>query len=199
MSIIVKTDVTIASSTTSVAFSTHPADRSILIVEDNRFVARQCRSALLAGGFKVIGIVATADDAIQMALETRPRLNLMDIYLLGERDRGDAAIEIFQRCGIRSIFASAPADAAAKARAEAAQPLAWLPSRSATTGSSRRWRPRLSRSTQISDAPFLDRPRQNRGRGMGAPKHKHQAARRWNFTMSLPTGSLRRAPFQRPA
>jgi two-component system, response regulator PdtaR len=127
MSVPVKSDVTIASGTRSVALSTNPADRSILIVEDNRFVARQCRSALLAAGFRLIGIVTTADDAIQVALERRPRLILMDIYLLGERDGVDAAIEIFQRCGIRSIFASAPADAAGKARAEAAQPLAWLP------------------------------------------------------------------------
>jgi CheY-like chemotaxis protein len=114
--------MSLASGTTSVALSTDPAGRSILIVEDNRFVARQCRSALLAAGFKVIGIVTTADAAIQVALERRPRLILMDIYLLGERDGVDAAIEIFQRRGIGSMFASAPPDAAGKARVEAAQP-----------------------------------------------------------------------------
>ncbi len=51
----------------------------------------------------------------------------MDIYLPGKRDGVDAALEILQRFGIRSIFASAPADATVKARAESAQPLAWLP------------------------------------------------------------------------
>lgn len=50
----------------------------------------------------------------------------MDIYLPGKRDGVDAAVEIFQRFGIRSVFASALSDAAVKARAEFAQPLGWL-------------------------------------------------------------------------
>jgi hypothetical protein len=50
----------------------------------------------------------------------------MDIYLPGRRDGVDAAIEIFKRCGVRSIFASAPADPAAEILAAAARPLGWL-------------------------------------------------------------------------
>src|SRR5260370_31253604 len=59
-------------------------------------------------------------------MDRRPELVLMDISLPGKRDGVDAAVEIFQRLGIRSIFASALADAAVKARAESARPLAWL-------------------------------------------------------------------------
>jgi CheY-like chemotaxis protein len=101
-------------------------DKRILIVEDNCFVADQCESALTEAGYEVVDIVTTADDAIRVALERRPRLILMDIYLPGKRDGVNAAIEIRERCGIRSIFFSVPVDAGGKARAAAARPLAWL-------------------------------------------------------------------------
>jgi CheY-like chemotaxis protein len=100
--------------------------RRILIVEDNYFVAHQCRSALLDAGYDVVDVVITADDAVRAAMDRRPELVLMDIYLPGKRDGIDAAVEIFQRFGIRSVFASALADAAVKARAESAQPVGWL-------------------------------------------------------------------------
>ena len=100
--------------------------RRILIVEDNYFVAHQCRSALLDAGYDVVDVVITADDAVRAAMDRRPELVLMDIYLPGKRDGIDAAVEIFQRFGIRSVFASALADAAVKTRAESAQPLGWL-------------------------------------------------------------------------
>jgi two-component system, response regulator PdtaR len=102
------------------------ASRRILIVEDNDFVAHQCETALIEAGYEVVDIVTTADAAVKVAVEHRPALILMDIYLRGERDGIDAALEVFERCGIRSIFASALADASGKARADAAQPLAWL-------------------------------------------------------------------------
>ena len=103
------------------------ARRRILIVEDNHFVARQAESVLTDAGYEVVDIVTTADDAVRVALERRPQLVLMDISLPGKRDGVDAAIEIFKRCSVRSIFASAPADPAAEALAATARPVAWLP------------------------------------------------------------------------
>jgi two-component system, response regulator PdtaR len=121
----------VASVVTSGTVSARPMARldgqRILIVEDNQFVARQCQRALTDAGCEVVDIVTSADEAVRVALERRPQLVLMDIYLPGKRDGVDAAIEIFERCGIRSIFASAPADSVVKARAEIARPLAWLP------------------------------------------------------------------------
>src|SRR5215467_3247089 len=117
----------VTSGTASVGASARLGGQRILIVEDNQFVARQCQRALTDAGCEVVDIVPSADDAVRVAFERRPQLVLMDIYLPGKRDGVDAAIEIFERCGIRSIFASAPADSAIKARAEVARPLAWLP------------------------------------------------------------------------
>ena len=117
----------VTSGTASMGPAARLAGQRIVIVEDNHFVARQCERVLTDAGCEVVDIVITADEAVRVALERRPQLILMDIYLPGKRDGVDAAIEIFERCGIRSIFASAPADSAVKARAEIARPLAWLP------------------------------------------------------------------------
>lgn len=100
--------------------------RRILIVEDNYFVAHQCESALVEAGYDVVDAVETAEEAVEVAMNRRPDLVLMDIYLPGQRDGIDAAIEIFRRCGIRSVFATALADPVLQERAQSAQPLGWL-------------------------------------------------------------------------
>jgi two-component system, response regulator PdtaR len=103
------------------------ARRRVLVVEDNIFVARQCKGALTKAGYEVIGVVTTAEEAVAQALQQRPDMVLMDIYLRGPRDGVEAALEIFERSGIRSIYASAVSDAGMQARAALSRPLAWLP------------------------------------------------------------------------
>jgi two-component system, response regulator PdtaR len=103
------------------------ARRRVLVVEDNAFVARQCKTTLTKAGYVVIGVVTTAEEAVEHALQQRPDIVLMDIYLRGPRDGVEAALEIFERSGIRSIYASAVSDAGMQARAALSQPLAWLP------------------------------------------------------------------------
>src|SRR5215813_7965114 len=118
----------VTAGTASVGASARLGGQRILIVEDNQFVARQCQRALTDAGCEVVDIVTSADDAVRVAFERRPQLVLMDIYLPGKRDGVDAAIEIFERCGIRSIFASAPADPAAEALARPPGPWRGCPS-----------------------------------------------------------------------
>ena len=101
--------------------------RRVLVVEDNVFVAQQCQSALTKAGYEVTGMVTTAEEAVEHALRQRPDMVLMDIYLRGPRDGVEAALEIFERSGIRSIYASVVLDAGMQARAMLAEPLAWLP------------------------------------------------------------------------
>jgi two-component system, response regulator PdtaR len=101
--------------------------RRVLVVEDNIFVARQCECALTKAGYEVTAIVTTAEEAVEHALQHRPDVVLMDIYLRGPRDGVEAALEIFKRSGIRSIYASAVSDAGMQARAALTQPLGWLP------------------------------------------------------------------------
>ena len=92
----------------------------MLIVEDEFLLAMQEELLLLGAGFEVAGPAADAATAVRLAAETQPRLVLMDIRLNGERDGVDAAIEIWQRFGIRSLFVTGNAETALSPRAKAA-------------------------------------------------------------------------------
>lgn len=98
----------------------------VLIVEDDYLVALQFENALTEAGYEVVDIASTAAEALQLVPDHRPHLVLMDVRLAGPDDGVQAAMEIFDRFGTRSIFVSAIADPATQARARPACPLAWL-------------------------------------------------------------------------
>jgi DNA-binding NarL/FixJ family response regulator len=102
------------------------ATASILIVEDDYLIAMQAEDALVEAGFTLIGVAASAEQAIEMAKIHPPTLAIMDIRLAGKRDGVDAALELFSTQNIRCIFASAHADQGVIQRAQPARPLAWL-------------------------------------------------------------------------
>jgi len=101
-------------------------DYSILIVEDDYLVASDLGAALTDAAFEVIGIAASADEALALASSSSPSVVLMDIRLAGKRDGIDAALELFQEHGIRCVFVSAHSDAEARRRAAPARPLGWI-------------------------------------------------------------------------
>ena len=104
-----------------------PPRGRVLVVEDEYFVALAAEEALAAAGFEVVGVAATAEEAVEIARAERPDLVLMDIRLAGVRDGIDAAAEIRSGLGIPSLFATAHSDAATRARGEgAAAPMGWL-------------------------------------------------------------------------
>lgn len=98
----------------------------ILIVEDDYFVGLEAEEILKKAGFHVIGIAATAQDAIARATEGRPDLIMMDIRLAQGGDGIDTAISLYQRYGFRSVFVTAHSDRETRARAAAAKPLGWV-------------------------------------------------------------------------
>jgi CheY-like chemotaxis protein len=75
-----------------------------------------------AGHFRVLIV----EDEIALASQEKPDLVLMDIRLRGKRDGIEAALEIRQRFGIASVFATAHNEAEMRSRGAAAQPRAWL-------------------------------------------------------------------------
>jgi DNA-binding NarL/FixJ family response regulator len=97
----------------------------VLGVEDDYFVAMEIESTLIEMGCDVVGILATAEDAIDCATRERPDLVLMDIRLAGSLDGIEAATEIYHRIGIRSLFVTAHSDPDTRRRGEAANPLGW--------------------------------------------------------------------------
>ena len=108
-----------------------PPDRSkpvsILIVEDEALIASYIEEVLGESGFQIAGIAASGPEALSLAAETRPSLALVDIRLTGPLDGIELACLLRQKFAVPAIFLSGLADAETAARAQAAQPLGFLP------------------------------------------------------------------------
>jgi two-component system, response regulator PdtaR len=98
----------------------------IVVVEDEVFIRLDVMTHLQSGGHQVVGTADSAAGAVNVVEEKKPDLVLMDVRLIGERDGIQAAIEIWQRFAIRSLFVSANLDAAARAKAASANPVGFL-------------------------------------------------------------------------
>jgi DNA-binding NarL/FixJ family response regulator len=99
----------------------------VLIVEDDYLVASQAETALSESGFDVVGIADSVAEALQLAAKAKPDVVIMDIRLRGARDGIEGARELLSTHGARCIFATAHHDPDTRRRAEAMQPLGWLP------------------------------------------------------------------------
>ncbi len=99
---------------------------NILIVEDERLVARDLERRLSRLGYTVVAQVASGSEAIQQTLAHRPDLVLMDIRLKGEMDGIEAAGFIRTHLNTRVIYMTAYVDEATLTRAQATRPAAFL-------------------------------------------------------------------------
>lgn len=81
------------------------------------FVAMDSEAILMAAGYEVVGIAASAEQAIEQAGRLLPDLVLMDIRLNGAGDGIDAAAEIRARWGLPIIFVTANIDPITHTRA----------------------------------------------------------------------------------
>jgi DNA-binding NarL/FixJ family response regulator len=98
----------------------------IVVVEDEIFIRLDLMTHLGTAGHAIVGTADCADVALTTVERERPDIVLMDVRLPGEKDGIDAALEIWRRFRIRSLFVSANLDAAARARAAAANPVGFL-------------------------------------------------------------------------
>jgi len=98
----------------------------ILIVEDNRIVARDIQQQVSRIGHVVVGITARGEEALPLAGESRPDLVLMDIRLEGKIDGIEVAQQIHERFGIPVIFLTAYADEETVRRARVTEPFGYL-------------------------------------------------------------------------
>jgi signal transduction histidine kinase len=87
---------------------TQPA--RILIVEDNRTLARDIEHRLGRLGFAIAGVTGLGEEAILLADRERPDLVLMDIRLEGTMDGITAAEQLRARLGMPVVFLTVFAD-----------------------------------------------------------------------------------------
>mgnify|MGYP005856847621 CR=1 FL=1 len=102
------------------------ADIHILIVEDEAIVAEDIASSLERMGYLVVDIVATGEDAIAIASETRPDLVLMDIMLQGMMDGVEATQHIRSQLHLPVVYLTANADEHTLARAKVTGPFGYI-------------------------------------------------------------------------
>jgi len=104
--------------------SSSPA--SILIVEDERLVAKDIQQTLAGFGYDAFGIATSADDAIAKVTDRCPDLVLMDIRIKGKRDGIETAGILRERFGIPVVYLTAHADDATIQRAKQTEPHGYL-------------------------------------------------------------------------
>jgi two-component system, response regulator PdtaR len=107
----------------------HPGDllnEKVLIVEDNALLALSMREVLAQAGLQVVGVAATATEAVRLASETNPDIAILDIRLAGKRDGIEAAMLLRQRSALPVLFVTGEVDSATRLRAAAAEPAAYL-------------------------------------------------------------------------
>jgi diguanylate cyclase (GGDEF)-like protein/PAS domain S-box-containing protein len=99
---------------------------SLLVIEDERIVARDLKLSLESLGYSVPAIADSGEMAIEKADEHRPDLILMDIRLAGEIDGITAARMILEQFDIPVIYLTAHSDEATLARAKFTHPLGYI-------------------------------------------------------------------------
>src|SRR5882757_4651052 len=98
----------------------------ILVVEDDRVVARDIQHQLTRIGHTVVGVTPLGEDAVRLAVESHPDLVLMDIRLEGALDGVDAAQQIRDRGQVPVVFLTAYADDETLRRARTTEPFGYL-------------------------------------------------------------------------
>jgi two-component system, response regulator PdtaR len=76
----------------------------VLIVEDERMIAEYFKIIVENLGYAVCGIAKTAEEAVRLAEEEDPAMVFMDVRLIGDKDGVDAAIEIYDRKPVPTVY-----------------------------------------------------------------------------------------------
>ena len=98
----------------------------ILVVEDEIIVAMELKHQLETMGYQVVGIAASGEEAIEVALEKNPDVILMDITLKGDMDGIEAAKKINLYQDTHIIYTTAYSDDEILKRAKSTEPHGYI-------------------------------------------------------------------------
>ena len=99
---------------------------NILVVEDESIVSKDIQMSLKKLGYNVVGAANTGEKAVDLALELKPNLVLMDIMLKGEMTGIDAAAQIKEKLNVPVIFLTAYADESTLNKAKVTEPYGYI-------------------------------------------------------------------------
>lgn len=98
----------------------------ILIIEDERLVAKDIAARLTQNGYSIVGIADNYDAALTLFNEQMPDLVLLDINLKGDKDGIDIATKINSTLPTPFIFVTAQTDTDTLQKAKNTFPSAYL-------------------------------------------------------------------------
>lgn len=102
------------------------AKTNVLVVEDESIVSKDIQHSLKKLGYNVVGSSSTGEKAIELALELKPDIVLMDIMLKGEMTGIKAAENIRASINIPVIYLTAYADEGTLAKAKVTEPYGYI-------------------------------------------------------------------------
>ncbi len=102
------------------------AKTNVLVVEDESIVSKDIQHSLKKLGYNVVGSSATGEKAIELALELKPNIVLMDIMLKGELTGIQAAAQIKAKLNIPVVYLTAYADEATLEKAKVTEPYGYI-------------------------------------------------------------------------
>jgi AmiR/NasT family two-component response regulator len=102
------------------------ANERIMIVEDESIVAMGIKHKLEDLGYRIVGIEATGEGAVETALKAEPDLILMDIVLKGDLDGIEAAQMIHGHLDTPIIYITAYSDEEVLRRARITEPYGYI-------------------------------------------------------------------------
>ncbi len=102
------------------------AKTNVLVIEDESIVSKDIQHSLKKLGYNVVGSAASGEKAIELALELKPDIVLMDIMLQGELTGIEAAEQIRAAINIPVVYLTAYADEGTLAKAKVTEPHGYI-------------------------------------------------------------------------
>jgi len=99
---------------------------SVLVVEDESIVSKDIQYSLKKLGYEIVGAASTGIKAVELALQLKPNVILMDIMLKGEMSGIEASAKIKEAINIPVIFLTAYADEKTLEKAKVTEPYAYI-------------------------------------------------------------------------
>jgi chemotaxis response regulator CheB len=103
-----------------------PAHPGVLIVEDERVVALNIERQLIDIGYRVVGSVASGEEALRLAATASPDVILMDIQLAGKMTGTEAGAALWTQLGVPIVYATAYSDEKTLAESRASMPYGFV-------------------------------------------------------------------------
>ncbi|MBK9246536.1 MAG: response regulator [Ignavibacteria bacterium] len=99
---------------------------SVLIVEDERIVAKDIQATLVKQGYQVIGCVSSGEKTLELLGNELPDVILMDVVLDGKLDGIETAKVIHERFDVPVVFLTAFSNSTIVERAKLSNPYGYI-------------------------------------------------------------------------